>query len=109
MAETKKNSTTENTQTNSRETRLDVLGAILKKGTKAEKDAVMKLVNSRKLMNELVKAVTECCKQKDKIEAIKSKILDEGFFTVEQLDDVITDTEKKYKEKKEKKAGEAKK
>lgn len=98
----KKKQATENAQANPREKRLDVLGAILKKGTKAEKDAVLKLVNSRKLMDELVKAVTGCCKQKDKVEAIKAKLLDEGFFTVEQLDEVVADTEKKYQAKKDK-------
>lgn len=89
-----------------RESKSSILKDILKNGTATEKKVIEKLINNRKSSKELVEAVSNRCKLSDKIETIKSKLVNEGTFTIEQVNEIVSETEKTYKAKKEKKKAE---
>ena len=94
------------TETNNRkprESRYSILSDILKNGTSTEKKLIERLISNRKASRELVAAVTKRCKLSDRIESLKSQLLNDGTFTEEQLNEIVSDTEKNCKEKKEKK------
>ena len=86
-----------------RESKSSILNDILKNGTATEKKVIEKLISNRKSSKELVEAVSKRCKLSDKIEMIKSKLVNDGIFTNEQVNEIISETEKAYKDKKEKK------
>lgn len=88
-----------------RETKSSILNDILKNGTATEKKVIEKLINNRKSSKELVEAVSSRCRLSDKIETIKNKLVNDGAFTLEQVDEIVSETEKAYKVKKEKKKG----
>ena len=89
-----------------RESKSSILKDILKNGTATEKKVIEKLINNRKSSKELVEAVTNRCRLSDKIETIKTKLVNEGTFTIEQVNEIVSETEKSYKAKKEKKKAE---
>ena len=89
-----------------RESKSSILKDILKNGTATEKKVIEKLINNRKSSKELVEAVSNRCKLSDKIETIKTKLVNEGTFTIEQVNEIVSETEKSYKAKKEKKKAE---
>ena len=91
-----------------RESKSSILKDILKNGTATEKKVIERLINNRKSSKELVEAVSNRCKLSDKIETIKSKLVNEGTFTIEQVNEIVSETEKTYKAKKEKKKAEKK-
>ena len=91
-----------------RESKSSILKDILKNGTATEKKVIEKLINNRKSSKELVEAVSNRCKLSDKIETIKTKLVNEGTFTIEQVNEIVSETEKTYKAKKEKKKAEKK-
>ena len=91
-----------------RESKSSILKEILKNGTATEKKVIEKLINNRKSSKELVEAVSNRCKLSDKIETIKTKLVNEGTFTIEQVNEIVSETEKTYKAKKEKKKAEKK-
>ena len=93
----------ETTNRKPRESRYSILSDILKNGTSTEKKLIETLISNRKASRELVAAVTKRCKLSDRIESLKSQLLNDGTFTEEQLNEIVSDTEKNYKEKKEKK------
>lgn len=93
----------ETTNRKPRESRYSILSDILKNGTSTEKKLIETLISNRKSSRELVAAVTKRCKLSDRIESLKSQLLNDGTFTEEQLNEIVSDTEKNYKEKKEKK------
>lgn len=108
MAENKSKKVAEETNEgnenkNKRETRNSILNDILRNGTPTEKKAIEKLINSRKVSKELVEAVSSRCRLSDKIEKIKTKLINDGVFTIEQVNEIVSDTEKAYKNKQEKK------
>ncbi len=86
-----------------RESKSSILKDILKNGTATEKKVIEKLINNRKSSKELVEAVSNRCKLSDKIETIKNKLVNDGAFTLEQVNEIVSETEKAYKVKKEKK------
>ena len=86
-----------------RESKSSILKDILKNGTATEKKLIDKLISSRKSSKELVAAVSSRCRLSDKIETIKTKLVNEGTFTIEQVNEIVSETEKAYKVKKEKK------
>ena len=86
-----------------RESKSSILKDILKNGTATEKKVIDKLISNRKSSKELVEAVSKHCKLSDRIDSIKTKLVNDGVFTIEQVNEIVTETEKAYKEKKEKK------
>ena len=88
---------------NKRETKDSILKDILKKGTPTEKKVIENLINNRKSSKELVKTVSDRCKLSDKIETIKTKLVNSGAFTIEQVNEIVSEAENAYKVKKEKK------
>ena len=88
---------------NKRESKSSILKDILKNGTPTEKMVIEKLITNRKASKELVEAVTKRCKLSDKIETLKSKLVNDGTFTIEQVNEIVSEAEKAYKEKKDKK------
>ena len=86
-----------------RESKSSILKDILKFGTPTEKKVIEKLISNRKSSKELVEAVSKRCKLSDRIDTIKTKLVNDGAFTIEQVNEIVTETEKSYKEKKEKK------
>ena len=86
-----------------RETKSSILNDILKKGTPTEKKLIEKIISNRKSSKELVEAVSNRCKLSDKIETIKTKLVNSGAFTIEQVNEIVSEAEKDYKVKKEKK------
>lgn len=93
---------------NKRESKSSILNDILKNGTATEKKVIEKLINNRKSSKELVEAVTRRCRLSDKIETIKNKLVSDGAFTIEQVNEIVSETEKAYKVKKEKKKAQKK-
>ena len=91
-----------------RESKSSILKDILKNGTATEKKVIEKLISNRKSSKELVEAVSNRCRLSDKIETIKTKLVNEGTFTIEQVNEIVSETEKSYKAKKEKKKAEKK-
>jgi len=85
-----------------RESRSSILNDILKNGTATEKKVIEQLISNRKSSKELVTAVIKRCKLSDKIETIMSQLVNDGTFTREQLNEIVSDAEKGYKDKKEK-------
>lgn len=86
-----------------RESKSSILKDILKNGTTTEKKLIDKLISNRKSSKELVAAVSSRCRLSDKIETIKTKLVNEGTFTIEQVNEIVSETEKAYMVKKEKK------
>ena len=86
-----------------RESKSSILKDILKNGTATEKKVIDKLISNRKSSKELVEAVSKHCKLSDRIDSIKTKLVNEGTFTIEQVNEIVSETEKAYMVKKEKK------
>jgi hypothetical protein len=110
MAEDKSKKVAEesNESKSKRESKSSILRDILKNGTESEKKVIEKLISNRKSSKELVEAVSNRCRLSDKIETIKTKLVNEGTFTIEQVNEIVSETEKSYKAKKEKKKAEKK-
>lgn len=108
MAEDKSKKVAEETKESNeskpkRESKSSILKDILKNGTASEKKQIEKLISNRKSSKELVAAVSNRCRLSDKIETIKTKLVNEGVFTIEEVNEIVSETEKAYKVKKEKK------
>ena len=86
-----------------RESKSSILKDILKNGTATEKKVIERLISNRKSSKELVEAVSKRCRLSDKIETIKTKLVNDGVFTIEQVNEIVSETEKAYQVKKEKK------
>jgi hypothetical protein len=105
MAEDKSKKVAEesNESKSKRESKSSILRDILKNGTESEKKVIEKLISNRKSSKELVEAVSKRCRLSDRIETIKNKLVNDGAFTIEQVNEIVSETEKAYKVKKEKK------
>ena len=105
MAEDKSKKVAEETNESKskRESKSSILRDILKNGTESEKKVIEELISNRKSSKELVEAVSKRCRLSDRIETIKNKLVNDGAFTIEQVNEIVSETEKAYKVKKEKK------